>query len=879
MGFGTNFSYRHMDTRAPLLHTTTTLSGGVEPWHGIVGPLRLSLAGAESCISSWSKILDQTPSSLFAAPLEKSAFAYIDACRSLATQRPLVDVVRALIGSDDIMLASMSLLRKSPGIEHRWHSDIENVIDMRRCVDVGYTVWLPVEHAGPESTLLIIAGTHATNATAQSVHADALGPQCKVCPSRAKDSLLERGRSLTRLARSHHGAPGASLWRLHAEDGLAWIFRGATWHASINYANATRTALQMHFMPSRCAFRAHDHRTLNAPIAAQLDDVLPPVLPLLGAASPSVSGRCAAADDPLGDDCALRNNWYLPESPEPVAVAAPFDATPRRLKGARTTNLSAAVLRAPPPAARAFNFSSAWAQSACEAKAGVDPRAGLVDRTKCKRSPVNGHTTALHILEYHASKLRRNQAAHEMRTHEERELLYVMHGTVLITLRQRPPYTRVLYRRLLRPGDLAYYPGSLPHSPVAVGDADHATYLALRYLGTPSGGSAQSALRQFDGSTEMPRVWRARGESADEPLCDTSHGITTDVRVTRRATTAIPLGVASGTGPETTARHAVVGSSISSSPTRSSSSSSDLLLIVMEGEAIVDTTALTAPATLLLPAGSWSPAIVVHPTHRDANFSVVQIEFSSTSPCVSPSTSPPPADAVRTPAPKDRHIRCAKWCTDRGTVACKYKSGACAGCPQCTAATQKTPSLDAARGVARKRQLRYSSSSLHRTLPNDSGGGSSSSAGDGGGSSGSVSPEAVHLCPVAMGKPGAVSELELMLRSARATSRAPIALHVLASNHTAAAVKRLFQVTHAAWLFAESRQADHHELALIAAELLPGFELNAHHSGPWGFAKTWLHRFWPELDRCVMIDTDMLLLRDVSALWRLFDHFTTDTRA
>ena len=38
----------------------------------------------------------------------------------------------------------------------------------------------------------------------------------------------------------------------------AWAFRGATWHASFNNASSrkTRTAVQMHFMPTRCKFRS-----------------------------------------------------------------------------------------------------------------------------------------------------------------------------------------------------------------------------------------------------------------------------------------------------------------------------------------------------------------------------------------------------------------------------------------------------------------------------------------------------------------------------------------------------------------------------------------------------------------------------------------------
>ena len=55
-----------------------------------------------------------------------------------------------------------------------------------------------------------------------------------------------------------------------------------------------------------------------------------------------------------------------------------------------------------------------------------------------------------------------------MREHEEIELLYVLRGTVMVTLKQHTPHEKVLYRRLLDGGDLAYYPGWQPHSIVSV---------------------------------------------------------------------------------------------------------------------------------------------------------------------------------------------------------------------------------------------------------------------------------------------------------------------------------------------------------------------------------------------------------------------------
>ena len=414
---------------------------------GVDGPFAVSTAGAEACVSQWAELQSRDPASagLFSEPYEKSAFAYIPACRDLALQRALTLAATRLIGEDDLVLATMSVLLKGENQEHRWHSDIENVIDVPRCDRVGYTAWLPISGSSDASTLLMITGTQSANQTAQAVHEQLLGRQCKVCKlKRGAQAPEARGDALAKLARAR-GMPGAALWRLAATDGSAWFFRGATWHASVNRGNGPRLALQMHYMPARCAFRRHDSHQLAVPRASDLHVELPPVVPLLGRASPTLASP----------DGTLRNNWLLLDETEPVVVDAPFDATKVRVRGARKSDLQSASV-----GQRAHNLSAAWAAATCVAESGVDPRAGLVDLTKCKKMGPNGHTAQLRIIEYHTSKLRRNNAAHELREHEEVELLYMLHGHVIVTLRQgHPPEhrnslhlrLRCRHRRAFRP--------------------------------------------------------------------------------------------------------------------------------------------------------------------------------------------------------------------------------------------------------------------------------------------------------------------------------------------------------------------------------------------------------------------------------------------
>ena len=88
--------------------------------------------------------------------------------------------------------------------------------------------------------------THDSNHSA----IDLAGRQRKQGLSDPRNTLEMRGARLLGLA------PRASRYvRLHARDGDAWAFSGRTWHAAANPTNATRTVLQMHFMPARCHFR------------------------------------------------------------------------------------------------------------------------------------------------------------------------------------------------------------------------------------------------------------------------------------------------------------------------------------------------------------------------------------------------------------------------------------------------------------------------------------------------------------------------------------------------------------------------------------------------------------------------------------------------
>lgn len=143
---------------------------------------------------------------------------------------------------------------------------------------------------------------------------------------------------------------------------------------------------------------------------------------------------------------ATQNNWMFPDEPEPAVVDATFDRTPKRKRDCAAATFAPET----PLKSLAHDLNAGgWVDKLCKLKSGVDAGAGIVDKSKCKTHQLTGHSAGAPIMEYHTSKLRKNFAAHEMRTHEEIELVYVLRGSILISLKQRGEHTKTLYRRTL----------------------------------------------------------------------------------------------------------------------------------------------------------------------------------------------------------------------------------------------------------------------------------------------------------------------------------------------------------------------------------------------------------------------------------------------
>lgn len=234
-----------------------TLAWSADGSGGVVGPVDLTLALAthsEACMADWEQLRNNWQQlGMRQRPPEKSAHILVPSCRAIALHPALLHVVGRLVGAP-MMLATMSFLVKPAGWEHRWHSDVENFVDPERCPGgSSWTVWLPVRHADARSTLHLVTHTHDAN---RSAH-DVIGWQCQICKQDPTRSLEQRGAALLRLARSLAPSGGSSQYiRLAAHDGGAFLFKGRTWHAASNPTNHSRLAVQMHFMPASCRFRA-----------------------------------------------------------------------------------------------------------------------------------------------------------------------------------------------------------------------------------------------------------------------------------------------------------------------------------------------------------------------------------------------------------------------------------------------------------------------------------------------------------------------------------------------------------------------------------------------------------------------------------------------
>jgi hypothetical protein len=161
----------------------------------------------------------------------------------LATRPDVLHWVTSLLG-EDVLLWGARLVRKKPGDEHPWHSDMECCGDGGRSI----TCWMPLEGADRRSSLNVISGSHRFGVSLQE-EAFARG---KVRSDVAAEEALDW---------AQRRDPRSRLHTVDARDGEALLFDGRLWHHSNNTSPRERTAVLLQYctpdMPIRMPESKH----------------------------------------------------------------------------------------------------------------------------------------------------------------------------------------------------------------------------------------------------------------------------------------------------------------------------------------------------------------------------------------------------------------------------------------------------------------------------------------------------------------------------------------------------------------------------------------------------------------------------------------------
>jgi uncharacterized RmlC-like cupin family protein len=147
----------------------------------------------------------------------------------IATRPQLQALLKPLLG-DDIVLWGASIVERTPGQTHIWHTDIESSAPEGGFV----SVWVGLEETSRDSALQLISRSHSFDKPIQQeVH------ERKLNRGDATDDTI------VAWAREHD--PMASIIQPDMNDGQALIFDGRLWHASHNSGKRMRAALLLQF--------------------------------------------------------------------------------------------------------------------------------------------------------------------------------------------------------------------------------------------------------------------------------------------------------------------------------------------------------------------------------------------------------------------------------------------------------------------------------------------------------------------------------------------------------------------------------------------------------------------------------------------------------
>ncbi len=243
---------------------------------GFLGPVRV-LTGRRCRDLLWEVTGDRRPRSLeWGKGFAVTSRAYYD----LARQPAIYDRVVELIGHE-VLLWGASLLVRTPGAVHPWHSDIESATCGGRTV----SVWIGLKNTTRDSSLLLISHTHTLGATIQEVQQR---------EGHTRHDTTEG--DILRWARAHH--PGSDLIQPDMDNGGALFFDGRLWHGSRNRFRGTRVAVLLQYATPDAVLRIPDLNRLDWPFQ-KFEFPQPPCLMLEGSAPTDINRivRAPAASD------------------------------------------------------------------------------------------------------------------------------------------------------------------------------------------------------------------------------------------------------------------------------------------------------------------------------------------------------------------------------------------------------------------------------------------------------------------------------------------------------------------------------------------------------------------------------------------------------
>ena len=148
---------------------------------------------------------------------------------ALSRRPQIISMLREVLG-EDVVLWGASIIERSPGQKHPFHTDIESSAPEGGCV----SIWIGLENTAQESALAVISQSQRVGRTIQQEIHD-------------RGAARDRVQGETALAWARESVPEARLVQPAMGNGEAILFDGRLWHGSDNKGGHARSALLLQY--------------------------------------------------------------------------------------------------------------------------------------------------------------------------------------------------------------------------------------------------------------------------------------------------------------------------------------------------------------------------------------------------------------------------------------------------------------------------------------------------------------------------------------------------------------------------------------------------------------------------------------------------------